>query len=150
MIWEGYSSYFFLFWLSLEKFLCGSDGKESAYNAGDPGSIPRSEKSPGEGNGNPLHYSGLENSIDRGSRQATVHGVAKSQTCLSNSHTQNCLRWIQLQVEESVVNVKRSFLTLKNSKRNGDLLVESILPKICLFPPEPKSPRAHVPIVANK
>ena len=141
---------FLLFWLSLEKFLCGSDGKESAYNAGDSGSIPRSERSPGEGNGNPLQYSGLENSMDRGTWQAIVHEVAKSQTQLSDSHTLNSLRWIQLQVEESFVNVKRSFLTLKNSKRNGDLLVESILPKICLFPPEPKSPRAHVPFVAKK
>ena len=50
-------------------YLCsstgGSDGKESAYSAGDPGLIPRSGRSPGEGNGNPLQYSCLENSIDR-------------------------------------------------------------------------------------
>ena len=88
--------------------------------------------------------------MDRGTWEATVHGVSKSQTRLSDSHTLNSLRWIQLQVEESVVNVKRSFVTLRNSKRNGDLLVESTLPKICLFPPEPKSPRAHVPFVAKK
>ena len=44
----------------------GSDGKESACNAGDPASIPRSGKSPGEGNGNPLQYSCLENPMDRG------------------------------------------------------------------------------------
>jgi len=43
----------------------GSDGKESAHNAGDPGSIPESGKSPGEGNGNPLQYSCLENSMNR-------------------------------------------------------------------------------------
>ena len=43
-----------------------SDGKASAYNAGDPGSIPRSGRSPGEGNGNPLQYSCLENPIDGG------------------------------------------------------------------------------------
>ena len=43
----------------------GSDGKESACNAGDPGSVPGSGRSPGEGNGNPLQYSCLENSIDR-------------------------------------------------------------------------------------
>ena len=42
----------------------GSDGKVSAYNAGDPGSIPGSGRSPGEGNGNPLQYSCLENPID--------------------------------------------------------------------------------------
>ena len=44
----------------------GSDGKASAYNAGDPGSIPGSGRSPGEGNGNPLQYSCLENHKDRG------------------------------------------------------------------------------------
>ena len=51
----------------------GSDDKESVCNAEDPGSIPGSEKSPGEGNGYPLQYSCLENSMDRGSWQATVH-----------------------------------------------------------------------------
>ena len=56
----------------------GSDGKESACNAGDLVSIPRSGRSPGEGNGNPLQYSCLENSTDRGGWQATVHEVAES------------------------------------------------------------------------
>ena len=58
----------------------GSDGKESACNVGDPGLIPGSGSSPGEGNGNPLQYSFLENSMDRGAWQATVHRVAKSWT----------------------------------------------------------------------
>ena len=58
----------------------GSDSKESACNAGDLGSIPGLGRSPGEGSGYPLQYSGLENSMDRGVWQATVHGVAKSQT----------------------------------------------------------------------
>ena len=49
-----------------EGFPGGSDGKASAYNAGDPGSIPGLGRSPGEGNGNPLQYSCLENSMDRG------------------------------------------------------------------------------------
>ena len=62
----------------------GSDGKVSAYNAGDLGSIPGSGRSPGEGNGNPLLYSCLENPMDGGAWWATVHGVAKSQTRLSN------------------------------------------------------------------
>ena len=57
----------------------GSDGKESACNAGDPGLIPGSGKSPEEGNGYPLLYSSQENSMDREACQATVHGVAKSQ-----------------------------------------------------------------------
>ena len=55
----------------------GSDGKESACNAGDLDSILRSGRSPGVGNGNPLQYSCLENSTGRGAWQATVHGVAK-------------------------------------------------------------------------
>ena len=59
-----------------------SDGEESTCNAGDPGSIPGSGRSPGEGNGNPLQYC-LENSMDRGAWQAIVHEVAKSQTQLS-------------------------------------------------------------------
>ena len=55
-------------------------GRESACNAGDPGSIPGLGRSPGEGNGNPLQYSCLKNSMDRrGAWWATVHGVAKSQ-----------------------------------------------------------------------
>ena len=55
----------------------GSDGKASACNSGDPGSIPGLGRSPGEGNGNPLQYSCLENPVDRGAWQATVHRVTK-------------------------------------------------------------------------
>ena len=62
----------------------GSDGKESACNAGDQGLIPGLGRSPGEGNGYPLQYSCLENLMDRGAWQATVHGIAKSQTQLSD------------------------------------------------------------------
>ena len=58
----------------------GSACKESACNAGDLDLIPGLGRSPGEGNGNPLQYSCLESSMDRRARQATVHGVAKSQT----------------------------------------------------------------------
>ena len=64
----------------------GSDGKESACSEEDLGSIPRLGTSPGEGNGNPLQYSCLENSMDRGAWPAIVHGVTKSQTWLSNQH----------------------------------------------------------------
>ena len=64
---------------NIGRFPGGSDGKESAYNAGDQGSIPGSGRSPGEGNGNPLQYSCLENPMDGGGWQATVHGIAKSQ-----------------------------------------------------------------------
>ena len=55
-------------------------GKESACNAGDPGLIPGSGTAPGEGNGNPLQYSCLENPTDRGAWWATVHGIVKSWT----------------------------------------------------------------------
>ena len=58
----------------------GLDGKASAYNLGDPGSIPGLGRSPEEGNSNPLQYSCLENPMDRGPWCAIVHGVAKSQT----------------------------------------------------------------------
>ena len=58
----------------------GSDGKETTCNAGDTGLIPGLGRSPREGNGNPLQYSHLENSMDRGDWQATVHGVANGWT----------------------------------------------------------------------
>jgi len=58
----------------------GSDSKESACNVGDLGSIPALGRTPGEGHGNPLQYSCLENPMDRGAWQVTVHGVTKSQT----------------------------------------------------------------------
>ena len=62
----------------------GSDGKASAHNAGDLGSIPGSGRSPGEGNGNLLQYSCLDNSMDGGAWWAIVHGVAKGQRRLGN------------------------------------------------------------------
>ena len=62
----------------------GKDGKESVCHAGDPGSISGSGRSPGEGQGNPLQYSCLENLRDRGDCRITIHGVAKSLTQLSN------------------------------------------------------------------
>jgi len=61
-------------------FLGGSDGKESACNVGYLGSVTGLERFPGDGNGTLLQYSCLENSMDRGAWQATVHGVAKTQT----------------------------------------------------------------------
>ena len=61
----------------LKGFPGRSVGKESACNAGDPGSIPGWGRFSGEGNGNPLQYSRLENPMDRGAWQATVHGITK-------------------------------------------------------------------------
>ena len=72
-----------------EVYIClgspgGSDGKESACNAEDPGLSSRLVRSPGEGNGYPLQYSCLENPMDRGTWWATVHGVTKGQALLSS------------------------------------------------------------------
>ena len=65
----------------LRNFPGGSYSKASTHNAGDPGSIPQLEGSPGKGNGNPLQYSCMENPMDRGARlQSAVHGVTKSWT----------------------------------------------------------------------
>ena len=64
----------------------GSDGKKSAFNAVDPCSVPALGRSLGEGNGDPLQYSCLENPMDRGAWRTTVQGVAKSQTWLSSRH----------------------------------------------------------------
>ena len=69
---------------SILGFPGGSDGIVSACNAGDQVSISGSGRSPGEGNGNPLQYSYLENPVERGAWLATVHGVAKSWTRLSD------------------------------------------------------------------
>ena len=69
---------------SILGFPCGSAGKESTCNAGDLDSISGSGRSPGEGDGNPLWYSCLENPVDREAQQAIVHGVAKSRKQLSD------------------------------------------------------------------
>ena len=74
----------FTFPFAINDFLVGSDSKASAYNVGALCSIPGLGRSSGEGNGNPLQYSCLENPIDIGAWWATVDGVAKSQTRLSN------------------------------------------------------------------
>ena len=74
-------------------FLGGSDCKESACRERDPGLINGSGRSPGEGNGNPLQYSCLENSMDRATWQATGHGISRSHSQRSNftSQESDCL-----------------------------------------------------------
>ena len=62
----------------MEGFPGGTDGKESAYNVGETGSIPGLGRSPGKGKDNPFQYSGLENPMDRGAWRATVHGIPKN------------------------------------------------------------------------
>ena len=100
-----------LFILKLSLLL---DSKEFAWSAGDPSFIPGSEGSPGEGNGNPLRYSCLESSMDRGAWWATVHGVAKSQTrWVTNTLLSNRLGpLIQYQTEGMIMDFHVWFLTL--------------------------------------
>ena len=69
----------------------GSDSKESGCSAGDPGSIPGPGRSTGEGNGNPLPYSCLENPTHKGACQTTAHGVAKSWTRLRDFSLHRCV-----------------------------------------------------------
>ena len=75
-------------------FPCGSAGKGSAWNEGALSSIHGFGRFLGEGNGYSLQYSCLENSIDRGACQATVHGISKSQTQLSDLHTPGISCWL--------------------------------------------------------
>ena len=70
--------------ISVLGFPCGSVVKNLSANVGDMGLIPGSGRAPGGGNGNPLQYSCLGNPMDRGAWQATVHGIAKSRTQLSD------------------------------------------------------------------
>ena len=80
----------FYLYMGVYTYICiytfpgGSDGKESVCNAGDPGLIPGLGKTPGEGTGNPLQYSCLENAMDRGVWWATLHGVTNSRPRLSD------------------------------------------------------------------
>ena len=83
--WICHYKYVCIFaWVTNEDFPGSSEGKESASNAEDPDLTPWMERSPGEGNGNPLQYSCLENSMDREVWQGTVPGVTKSMTWLSD------------------------------------------------------------------
>ena len=93
----------------------GSDGKESACNLGDPGSIPGSGRSPGDGNGNPLQYSHLENPMDGGGWCAmafTVRGVAKSQTQLSDWNFHFLNHWTTRGLSQVCLNVYGVFIRL--------------------------------------
>ena len=80
------------------------DGKESACSVGDTGSIPGLGRSPGVGSGNPLQYSCLENSMDKGARWSTVHGTAKSWTQLSPQKVTNLLVLVRSYLNERFIN----------------------------------------------
>ena len=77
-----------------EGFPGGSEGKASACNAGDPGSIAGSGRSPGEGNGNPLQYFCLENPMDRQARRATVHMGRKESDTTERLHSLDSHEWL--------------------------------------------------------
>ena len=98
----------------------GSEVKAFASNAGHLGSIPGSGRSPGEGNGNPLQYSCLENSVDRGAWWAAVYGVAQSQTRLKRLSSSRDL-FKKIRVTKGTFHAKMS--TIKD--RNGMDLTET-------------------------
>ena len=103
------------------RFPSGSDGEESACNSGDPGLLPESGRSSGEGNRCPLHCSRLENSMDREAWRVIVHGAAKSWTRLSDSetHSESILRFLEgikmNDREEYSTLGKRSYFLNKNT-----------------------------------
>ena len=102
----------------------GSTGKESAFNAGDLGLIPGLGRSPGEGKGYPLQYSGLENSMD-----CIVHGVAKSQTRLRDFHF-----YLLVEIRESpLVAIKTQHKKKKKKKLMflKENFIECFLVKLC-------------------
>ena len=84
LLGQGFFFFNSLWIFSFLGFPGGSDGEKSACNAGDLGSIPGLGRSPGGGHGNPLQYSCLENSVDRGAWLTAVLGIAKSRTRLSD------------------------------------------------------------------
>ena len=98
-------NWFLMFRYLHPSLLGGTSGREIAANAGDlrdSGLIPGSGRSPGKGHGNPLQYSHLGNPMDRGAWQATVYGVAKSQTRLKQLSTM--LLWVEYGIRECVGN----------------------------------------------
>ena len=90
--------------VSIWGFPGSSEDKASACNVGDPGLIPGLGRAPGEGNGNPLQYSCLENPMDRGAWWATVHGVAKIRTQLSDLTVLYCHCSVSIQDSPSFKN----------------------------------------------
>jgi len=107
------------------RWVCSSDGKESACNTEDPGSVPGLGGSSGEGNGNPLQYSCLENPMDRGAWRATVHEVAQSQTWLTNTtlHYYRVMRVEPLdEISDLIQKEKRPVVPLSPSHREKKVI----------------------------
>ena len=103
--------------------ICGSsDGRASACNAGDMGLIPGLGRSSGEGNGYSLQYSCLEKSVDRGVLLATVHGVAKSQTRLSDEHSMCVYSWFTVPYSRSWHSSGKQLYSNQKKNRICDLV----------------------------
>ena len=96
-------------------FLGGSDGNEYACSAEDPDSVPGLGRSPREGNGYPLQYSCLKNSMGRGTWRGTVHGVPRIWTQLSNSHFIWNMCWLLVIIASRFNRPVYSFLPLHDS-----------------------------------
>ena len=110
----------------------GLGGKASVYNAGELGSIPGLGRSPGEGSGNPLQYYCLENPMDGGAWEATVHGVSKSRTRLSHFTSLHTFRWASL-VALLVKNLPAMWETWVQSLGWEDPLEKGLTPKNWYF-----------------
>ena len=108
----------------------GSAGKESACNEGDLGSIPGLGKSPGDGNGYPFQYSGLENSMD-----CIVHGVAKSRTQLSDFHFHfvTCLGMLKNLLPPKLA-IDLPLIDIVKAKSRRFINLDSIILKFCVIP----------------
>ena len=107
----------------------GSDGKESACNVGDLGLIPESGRSPGEGNGYPFQYSCLENSMDRGTWQAAIHGASE----LDMTEQLTVSRLPISQVSGLICSSKRSHL-VSQSKEDSPPQLSSVASYLAAFP----------------
>ena len=115
-------------WVVYESFSGASDGWDSAYNVGDLGLVPGLGRSPGEGHGNPLQYSCLENSMDRWAWQATVHGVTKSWIWLSNWHTHTHTHTQYMHLHKKTLKMlKQKVLKVSRNRVPGHLLLYKYL-----------------------
>ena len=106
----------------VRSFPGGTSGKEPPVNAGDAGSIPGSGRFPGEGKGNSLQYSCLENSMDRGAWRATVYGVTKSQIRLRDlAHTHACTGEPRSSMHCSTIKKKKNQMQRTTATLTNDL-----------------------------
>ena len=114
-------------------FISSSDGKASTCNAGDQVSIPGSGRSPGEGNGNPLLYSCLENPTDRGAWWATIYGVAKSDTTEQLTHTHKLFIAFLPRSKRCLISWLQSpSAVILEPKKIKSVTVSIVFPSICM------------------